>query len=103
MASPAASCCCCRDNQSFAKVYNAVRVAEQEFNLNLPTLAYLAVLRTCANDGSVQAAKFALRIVEGLKVRFGMQGRRCTLLSFCLPWYDRHAPTSEMGTSKFDG
>ena len=60
---------CCRDNQGFAKVYEAVRTAEQEFNLNLPTLAYLAVLRTCSTDGSVRAARFALRIVEGLKVR----------------------------------
>ena len=45
-----------------------MQVAEQEFNLLLPSMAYLNVLRVCATDGTEPAARFALRIVDGLRV-----------------------------------
>jgi hypothetical protein len=50
-------------------VYQAVQVAEQEFNLLLPNVAYLNVLRVCASDGSEPAANFAVRMIDGLKAR----------------------------------
>jgi len=59
----------CRDAQPHRKVHRAVQVAEQEFDLHLSQLAYINVLKACSLDTSEEAANFALKIVEGLKVR----------------------------------
>lgn len=70
-----------RDKQTFWKVFQSVRMAEQEFNVALPTLAYVNVLRVCASAGSPKAARFALRIVDGLLVRL-----RATSTFLLLGW-----------------
>lgn len=54
--------------QPHKKVHRAVQVAEQEFEIILPRLAYTHVLKACSQDNSEEAANFALKIVAGMKV-----------------------------------
>ena len=61
--------CCCRDQVPYQKVYTALSVIELEFDWTLTNFAYQAVLKVCAKDMSEPAARMALRILDGLRVR----------------------------------
>ena len=60
---------CCRDQVPYQKVYTALSVIELEFDWTLTNFAYQAVLKVCAKDMSEPAARMALRILDGLRVR----------------------------------
>ena len=60
---------CCRDQVPYQKVYTALSVIELEFDWTLTNFAYQAVLRVCAKDMTEPAARMALRILDGLRVR----------------------------------
>ena len=67
----------CRDVVPYQKVYSALSVIELEFDRTLTNFAYQAVLKVCAKDCSEPAARMALRILDGLRVRDPLHDKRC--------------------------
>ena len=67
----------------YQKVYGALSVIELEFDRTLTNFAYHAVLKVCAKDASEPAARMALRILDGLRVRPGTRNSDHFVL--CIP------------------
>ena len=81
---------CCRDQVPYQKVYSALSVIELEFDWTLTNFAYQAVLKVCAKDATEPAARMALRILDGLRVRTPL----CVLLALCLSTLRAGRPAS---------